>query len=266
MLRDTLTSVSNFDTWPCDEINYIWRHGNRDFPTDEIPAELAEPTAKRFVNNSFDKMAKKNSCQFLVEKTCANSLRVPFVNAVVPDAIYINIVREGRDVVSSALKRWGADLDVKYIARKAKYVPLADIPYYGFRYASHRFSKLTSSESTLPAWGPKYDGMQQDLKKYGLEEVCALQWVNCVEKSRAAFANISAERVINITYEGFVKNPVDSLSDILGHLGIEPSQSQIREAVKGVRGNSVGAGNRKLEHEKEVQVIVGPTNKKLGYN
>ena len=30
MLRDALCVLPGFDTWPCDEGNYIWRHGNRD--------------------------------------------------------------------------------------------------------------------------------------------------------------------------------------------------------------------------------------------
>ena len=32
MLRDVLTSLDGVDTWPCDEINYIWRHGNIRWP------------------------------------------------------------------------------------------------------------------------------------------------------------------------------------------------------------------------------------------
>ena len=42
ILRDTLTSLSGFETWPCDEINPIWRHGNLFWPDDEIPVERAD--------------------------------------------------------------------------------------------------------------------------------------------------------------------------------------------------------------------------------
>ena len=36
MLRDALTALPDCGTWPCDEINYVWRHGNVGFPSDEF--------------------------------------------------------------------------------------------------------------------------------------------------------------------------------------------------------------------------------------
>jgi len=42
MLRDLLAQLPEFSTWPCDEINYIWRHGNRGFETDEFTREMAD--------------------------------------------------------------------------------------------------------------------------------------------------------------------------------------------------------------------------------
>jgi len=43
ILRDTLTQLPSITTWSCDEINYIWRHGNINYPSDEFPVELATP-------------------------------------------------------------------------------------------------------------------------------------------------------------------------------------------------------------------------------
>ena len=45
--------------------------------------------------------AKKEKLDVLVEKTCANSLRVPFVEKIVPEAKYIFIVRDGEVWTSS---------------------------------------------------------------------------------------------------------------------------------------------------------------------
>ena len=46
MLRDIITSIDGFETWDCDEINPIWRYGNRDYPTDEIPISKLTPKIK----------------------------------------------------------------------------------------------------------------------------------------------------------------------------------------------------------------------------
>jgi hypothetical protein len=246
MLRDALTSLSSFGTWPCDEINYIWRHGNRAHTNDEFYPDMATDYVKNFIRKSFNEMAKETGCEFLVEKTCANSLRVPFVNAVIPDAKYVFIVRNGADVVASAQKRWGAGFDLRYILAKSRYVPVKDIPYYGARYGLHRLKKLISSEKILPSWGPVYAGMRQDLQIRSIEEVCAIQWSKCVLNSEKAFNEICGDRHICLRYEDFVKKPVAKMTEILNFLGAVTDESDIERSVSGVTDKSVGGGVRKL--------------------
>ena len=69
MLRDILTSFDNIATWPCDEINYIWRHGNMFYPSDEIPAQNATDQVKKYILGSFDSIHKKYNADILIEKT-----------------------------------------------------------------------------------------------------------------------------------------------------------------------------------------------------
>ena len=86
MLRDVLTSLPEFTTWPCDEINYVWRHGNVRYPSDEFPAELARPSVRAYIRSAFQQIGEGSPHEQVVEKTCANSLRVAFVNRVLPEA------------------------------------------------------------------------------------------------------------------------------------------------------------------------------------
>ena len=79
MLRDVLTQMPGVGTWPCDEINYIWRHGNTRFPTDEFGPQQATPAVKAYIQRIFVRFAEKHKLAYVVEKTCANSLRVGFV-------------------------------------------------------------------------------------------------------------------------------------------------------------------------------------------
>jgi len=53
MLRDVLCSIPGLTTWPCDEIPYIWRHGNRDHPDDEFSPDMARPDVQRYILNQF---------------------------------------------------------------------------------------------------------------------------------------------------------------------------------------------------------------------
>ncbi len=53
MLRDLLVELPAVGTWPCDEINYIWRHFNAAHPDDEFPPELATPRVRDYLRQSF---------------------------------------------------------------------------------------------------------------------------------------------------------------------------------------------------------------------
>lgn len=267
MLRDVLTSLDGICTWPCDEINYIWRHGNVRYPSDEIPESHATDRVKAYIRSEFEAIRRRYNATIVVEKTCANALRVPFVDAVLPDAKYINIVRDGVDATGSAKLRWQSKMDLLYILKKVRFVPLSDLPFYGVRYFWARVYKLFSRDDRLAFWGPALDDMSELLQMYSLDEVCALQWQRCVEKSRDAMSKMPENKVIHISYEKFVRDPVNELSSILKFLGLQVQDVQIAEAVKGVNARSLGKGRDALGEDgvKKLEQLVGNTLTSFGY-
>lgn len=267
MLRDVVTSFSGVETWPCDEINYILRHGNLRHPSDEFSEQQATPQVKRYLNATFDKYAKEFGANILVEKTCANSLRVPFLNAVFPEAKYIFIMRDGVDATGSAKLRWTAKLDLNYILEKVRFVPKSDLPYYGLRYFWARIHKLLSKDKRLAFWGPALENMQDILRKHTLNEVCAIQWQQCVEKANSALNDLQEDKVCRVKYEAFVSNPKQELSRILEFMNVDASKDQIEQAVIGVSAKSLGKGRKSLsEHEvAHLEQLVGVTLSKFGY-
>ncbi len=267
MLRDILTSFDGISTWPCDEINYIWRHGNIRYPSDEIPVARASPVIKKYIQERFDEIRKRYRADIVVEKTCANSLRVPFVDAVIPDAKYIFIYRDGIDATGSAKERWTAELDIPYILQKIKFVPKTDLFYYGFRYFWARFYRFFSREKRLAFWGPALDDMPLLLQKHTLNEVCALQWQKCVDKAEDAFSVMPPEKVIRVRYEDFVRKPKEELERILKFVGKLATEDQISEAVNGVSDRSIGKGRNALGEQEvaNLEHLVSETLKRYDY-
>lgn len=267
MLRDVLTSLEGIETWPCDEINYIWRHGNVGYPSDEIPAEMAVPKVKNYIRRQFDSIAKRNNADIVVEKTCANSLRVPFVDRVLPDAKYIFIYRDGVDATGSAKLRWTAKFDLEYVLEKVRFVPKLDLPYYALRYFWARIYRLFSKEKRLAFWGPALKDMGDILKKHTLEEVCALQWQRCVELSEKAFASMPEDKVIRVKYESFVQAPKDELKRILRFVDKDVAEESVEKAVSAVSAKSLGKGRKLLGTEKvqQLEKLVGDTLRRLDY-
>ncbi|MEZ6098370.1 MAG: sulfotransferase [Pirellulaceae bacterium] len=268
MLRDTLTQLPGVATWPCDEINYIWRHGNAGYPLDEFPAEKASPKIKRYIRGYFDRLARRCNAHWVVEKTCANSLRVPFVDAVLPDAKYIFLVRDGRDVVASAIQRWTASLEPGYILRKAWYVPWSDVPRYAVRYFGHRVYRVFSAENRLASWGPRFRGMTEWQRSRSLPELCAEQWRRSVRLASDALHGIAQDRVVRLQYEEFVADPQTALQHVVTFLEVPCTHQQLGELTSGIRPSSVGNWCRQLEPNvvRNVTAIMARELQEFGYS
>jgi hypothetical protein len=267
MLRDVLCQLDGINTWPCDEINYIWRHGNVRCTSDEFSKSMARPQVISYIRNKFRTFALKTDSNFVVEKTCATSLRVPFVEEILPEAKYIFIVRDGLDVVGSARLRWKAALDLDYILKKVRFIPFLDIPFYGIRYLANRVYKFVSREKRLSYWGPQFSGLEEALKKHSLEEVCALQWQACVESAENAFLVMPKDKVMRVRYEDFVKDPRQKMSDILDFIGNPLADEKTDEAVRYVSLKSVGKGRSALGggSREEIEHLVSGTLRRYGY-
>lgn len=263
MLRDILTSFDGVATWPCDEINYIWRHGNIFFPSDELTQDMVSPRISRYIKNSFSRIRNTYNSPIVIEKTCANSLRVPFVDKIIPDAKYIFIYRDGIDAIGSAHERWKAELDIPYILKKIRFVPKIDLPYYAIRYLWARVYRLISREKRLAFWGPALEGMQDILRNHSLNEICLLQWKRCVEKAQQAFKNMPHDKVINVRYEDFVTNPEYELSRILKFIDKNVTKEEINFSIKNVSSKSIGKGRNALGEEevKKLEPLIKETLK-----
>jgi len=254
MLRDILSEFNDLETWPCDEINYIWRHHNIHMSHDVFTEEQVSNKVRQYLRNTFLKFQEQHQCKYVLEKTCANSLRIPFIHKIFPEAKYIFIYRDGPDAIGSAKLRWTANLDINYILKKVKFVPATDLPFYALRYIYHRVFKLFSKEKRLASWGPTLPNMQTLLKKYSLIEICSIQWKTCFQKAKNDLGQIDNKQQIHISYENFVNNPQEQLKNILTFLDIKPDQNSINEHVKNVSNKSIGKGIQQLTNDEKAQV------------
>jgi hypothetical protein len=254
MLRDVLAQHPSSMTWPCDEIPYIWRYGNARFPTDEFPESFATEKVRKYIRQQAVSVAEGKNINILVEKTCANSLRIPYVHKIFPEACFLVIYRNSYDVVASAMKRWTASLDLSYTFEKARFVPIADAPYYSFSFVANRIKQVFSRDRRLSSWGPKFDGMDTALKNYKLEEVCALQWQSCVQATKRDIKGLPQSKIFEIQYEDFVQSPVDKLQQLSSFLDVPLTVDQATKITQNISTESVGKGHKSLSIEQITRV------------
>lgn len=267
MLRDIITQLPQFATWDCDEINPIWRHGNLSHPNDVFTAEMATPNVKAFIRKEFTKIAKRYDAKYIVEKSCANSLRVPFLNAIFPQAKYIFIYRDGRDTVVSAAKRWKADFDLNYTLKKLRYVPLSDFLYYAGKFGKNRVKQIFSQKKQLSFWGLHLENMEALLDEHTLYEICALQWKAAVEMSDQAFSTMSDEVTLRIRYEDFVISPKKEFKRLLSFVDFKLIDPEVEKMLVHVSAKSIGNYKKELSKDEltSINQLLKPTLERFGY-
>ncbi|WP_075081619.1 sulfotransferase family protein [Mariniblastus fucicola] len=267
MLRNLLSELEPFATWPCDEINYIWRHGNREFETDEFTAEMANEKTVAYIRKQFARFAKDHPGKMVIEKTCANTLRCEFVQAVLPNAKFIHIIRDGRDAAASASLRWNAGLDIGYLMKKARYVPKTDVPYYALRYLGSHIYRLTAKKDRLSTWGPKFTGMQTAFEQNDLAVGCAIQWKSCVSKAIEQLGKLDQKKVMTVRYEAVTSDPAMWLNKICEFLDRDVAPVSIAELTDSVSKKSVGKWQKQLSELQVQQIneVAGDLLTKLGY-
>ena len=266
ILRDTLCNFDGFTTWDCDEINPIWRHGNLSAAHDEFDAAMATTSVKKFIRGAFHQQwLRSGKPQYIVEKTCANSLRIPFIAEIFPEAKFLFIVRDGVDVLASAKKRWRGEMEVQswpYYWAKIRHTPMLDLPIYGGRFIKARAQLLLGDKAHMSFWGPQFADMASLDKDISLDELCVRQWRACVEKAQDDLEALGDYH--SLKYEDLTADPRQEISNIMHYLGEDIAKDSIEQACASVHHSSVGKGRGKRPDDAIMQLI-GPTLQRFGY-
>jgi len=220
---------------------YIWDYHFREHPHDERMREDASPKVTNRIRRSFEQCRRTLGVDHLIDKSPRNSLKIPFIKEVFPEARYIFILRDGRDTVLSIKKQWEskgkvfsgsftpANMRGKYVVFKKW---LTRKPLWSHRWQSFCFEtglpKHLSRRKFLNrvrwegrfGWGPRFKGWQELIDRVSLLEYCAYQWAACATRVAEGLPLIPDKRKLIVRYEDFIKAPKNCLEDIFSFLGI----------------------------------------------
>lgn len=179
------------------------------------------------------------------EKNPENCFVVPFLARTFPDARFIQIVRDGRDVaVSHAEKPWlsAASAGSGRRGRGGQ----AWGPWARWWVEPERAAEFESaSDLTRTAWS----------------------WRRFTASARTALAELPAERVLTVRYEDVVSRPQEAAETLARFLGYEEAPAALRAALAGADPSSVGRWRAALDAEglADVEREAGPLLRELGY-
>jgi hypothetical protein len=159
--------------------------------TPEIIAALRERFRRRAFNRNGEKIAGRIR---LLEKTPKNALRIPFLARVFPDALFIYLYRDPRQVLASMMEAW----------ESGGFRTYPQLP--GWR-------GLPWSLTLIPDW--------RDLIDKPLPEIVANQWRTITETLLDDLAALPSSRSITVRYDQFTANPDAEVRRICGAVGFE---------------------------------------------
>jgi hypothetical protein len=263
-LRDMLASGAGTAAVPYD-VNYVWRYGAEE--TDDVldPEELTEKR-KRFIRDALRLQAQAGSSDTLIEKTVANTLRVPFVEAVYPQARYVHLIRDGRDVAESAMRQWRNPPDWSALARKLRKMPVRNLGYvtwFGWNFVKG----LSSGRKGGKIWGPRFPGIEAFAEVEPLARVCARQWLESYTRASIELPKLAntGSRVFTIRYEDLIRDET-ALSVLVDKLALVDKDAILSNFRKSLRPNEAEIWRRLPPEDLAIlDEVLTPTLIDLGY-
>jgi len=261
-LRDALALASGVPAVPYD-MTYVWRFGNDRASHDrQVPADI-HPRTARMVTRVLGRYADADGR--VIEKTVGNTLRAGYVAGLVPDAVFVHLIRDGVEVAESTRRQWLEPADLSYLKDKLRHFPPRLLLTYGQRYLRWLIRRRLNPDGRVGSWGPRYPGIDDDVDDEPLLKVCARQWRTSLELARTDFSSYDIEHV-EVRYEALVKEPARELGRILEFAGLASETTQIEHAAATIRCGYGGAADRLDESELALlDAEIGDLLGSLGY-
>jgi hypothetical protein len=218
--------------------------------TDDIRVQSdATPKVREFITKEFQYFTKKAQKDIVIDKSPTHVFHIPFIHAIYPNAKWIHILRDGRDVTLSIHKEW---------RKRALITENSD--YLGFFKLTKEFLKrqpylrnklqalffeLKTRHTLIPSkllnkskwqgyagWGPRFGGWQELIKKMSTLEFNSYQWLYCINQIYEDKGFLSEDNLIEIRYEQLISNPEDVLEKVLYFLNLAFPKSFMRKIPK----------------------------------
>ena len=240
------------------EPKYLWQYGTPATLHDRRTADEATSHVRSYIRSELEDYVKQSGATRLAEKTPSNCFRVPFVYAVLPNARFVHVIRDGRDVAFSSLEQWrlingkGKDrygneagsplrrvLESGWDRVQANDIPLADLPSYIVKFAKimMRNAGFGTEDEAVNTWGPEFPGIQEVARTHNLLETCAVQWKKSVRSAREGLRSVPDDQQLTIRFEHLVRKPTDVMQNLFGFAELEKSEAVMRWAEENVRSD-----------------------------
>lgn len=264
---------------------FITDHFFRYAPDDTRTAADATLEVSRYIRQAFDNYRRKRGSRIVLDKSPPNSLKVPFLHAVFPDARFVHIVRDGRDVTLSINKEWRKRSSTLSGRTPFKAIePIKRRMWDGQPLMAHRLAALrheTGKLWQLPSrkdllqtirwdgrigWGPRFEDWRDVIDTMSVLEFNALQWRACTESVIAAGAVLPDMPLLEVRYETLLSHPTETLARLFDYMEIE-FPAGFSDSLPELNTANTDKWRRAFSDDEQACVgkLLNPLLKQLGY-
>ncbi|MCW9058144.1 MAG: sulfotransferase [Gammaproteobacteria bacterium] len=189
------------------EIPQFWNslHGplNNGWDSEAAGADVARP---EYRDAAFRYFYQQLGTGLLLDKTCINTMRVPFLHRLFPRARFVYLHRNGYDNISSMMDGWRKGRTDGGFGLTQFFGPSPEpVAINGGEFREWHFF-------LPPGW--------REYNHASLEEVCAFQWTSANRMALDAARTIPREQWVQVRYEDIVDDPVGTFRGIFQHLAV----------------------------------------------
>jgi hypothetical protein len=178
----------------------LWGPRLNNWESEAADAEHAQPSHRTAAQRHF--FQRLGSGQVL-DKTCINVMRVPYLFRLFPQARFVYIHRDGRDNVSSMMDGWRHN------------------GHFGLSKFLGPFPcEVGINDGEFQEWSFFLPPGWRDYNHARLEEVCAYQWLTANRMALDAAKQIPAGQWIQLRYEDIFDRPVEMFRDVFDRLNL----------------------------------------------
>lgn len=263
------------------EMNEVWKKHSTVRSHDMIPPSQATEQVSEQIRKELWKSCPDQDARFL-HKTAANSLRPELVHKVFPNALFIHIVRDARDVAFSIRNKSqgegrkitnrsddkGSGRSQNEVIRNAfreKLTHLSDPRFFLQqlpRYTSNALTLMGLRKKSI--WGPRFPGISAWSNDFSPLGIGAMQWKISVDMVDTWNRMCGEDTdLYELKYEDMVQEPGRTLEGLFQHLGIPKEGSDIVHELE----KSPKDWRETLSPEEchEVESLAGNTLQRWGY-
>jgi len=238
------------------ELRHVWSYAQKNKKIDYIDPRLVPSYSSKRIERYFFRMHQKYpSKNIFIDKTTANALRIPFVNSLFDDALFIHVIRDVRDNLLSRIVQYngGSSLHqisanpVAYLKRLTavlnnyntfkvlvanKNIPYSRVPSALIYSALPRLLHLIGFP--MPVWGERTAGYSSYYKNLGRDIALVSQWRDVVNQARFDGSLLPSGQYLEVRFEDLLENPafqIERINKVLPEIDPIPAINYLQSNI-----------------------------------